>query len=1008
MAVQGQTEERFLVHELTAQAGSEVVIADRIGVLNINFPSPSPVTPIDPFATVPPLPPSFMRRDEVTKPIIEKLLSKREGVLALTSVQGMGGVGKTVVAADLCHSPEIRNAFPDGILWFTVGRQSELSSADLVQQMAQALNQKFAVYNRAAYQTLLKDKAVLVVLDDVWALADVESFLIGPGRSRLLYTSRDQGLAGSLGAESQNVDILKDDQARLFLSQRSGRHPMPEPQASQILDECSGLVLGLAMVGGALEGKPDSEWSRISALLQNGRRLKKVGVRPVGFGHENLHACIAASVDALNPDDRDRYLKLAVLLEDMLAPWELLQALWGGEKMDVEGVMQLLVDRSLASRDAEGSIRLHDFQLDYVRSEHLYPGALKLQHAALLRSVHVIRPHPEQFATQINGRLLAHKSEQGLATFLQNIEDNASRPRLWPLWPALEPAGSATLRVLEGHTRRVNSVAFSANGQCAVSASADQTVRVWDLKGNEPQRILEGHPSTIYSVAISANGERIVSGSEDNKVRVWDPESDEPPRVLEGHTGAVYLVAITANGERAVSGSGDGTVCVWELNSSQSPRILGGHTGSVHAVAISANGKRVVSGSSDGTVWVWELNSSQSPRVLRGHSGAVHAVATSAKGERVISASSDGTVCVWELNGSQPSHVLTVQTDGVRPDALSAEVERAISVLDDNTLRVWDPKRSEPTRGLEGYRGPVNAVAISANGERGISGDRDVSGEHVISGTHDVALNVWDLKGNDPPRVLKGRFGSFLAVSVSANGERLVSVSADYKARVWEVKDGDSPRVLKGHSGFVRAVAISANGKRVVSGSSDGTVWVWELNSSQPRPWYLRGSRPRPRVLNGHSGSVRAVAISANGERAVSTSDDKTLRVWNLKGSQPPRVLECHSGPDSAIAISANGECAISVSAIKAAVHIWNLNGSQQPRVLEGHAGLINAVAISANGKRAVLASDDKTLRVWDLENGGCLASFTCDAGVLSCAWGADCIFAGDRDGKVHLLRWDE
>jgi WD40 repeat protein len=80
----------------------------------------------------------------------------------------------------------------------------------------------------------------------------------------------------------------------------------------------------------------------------------------------------------------------------------------------------------------------------------------------------------------------------------------------------------------------------------------------------------------------------------------------------------------------------------------------------------------------------------------------------------------------------------------------------------------------------------------------------------------------------------------------------------------------------------------------------------------------------------------------------------------------------------------------------------------QAPRVLEGHTGGVNAVALTADGKRAVSGSYDHTLRVWDLDGGRCLAAFTCDFSVYTCAWAGGRIAAGDSGGQLHLLAWEE
>jgi WD40 repeat protein len=125
--------------------------------------------------------------------------------------------------------------------------------------------------------------------------------------------------------------------------------------------------------------------------------------------------------------------------------------------------------------------------------------------------------------------------------------------------------------------------------------------------------------------------------------------------------------------------------------------------------------------------------------------------------------------------------------------------------------------------------------------------------------------------------------------------------------------------------------------------------------------WDLESGR-EVRTLAGHSDVVNGVAVSADGRRAVSASDDDTLKVWDLESGR-------------------------------------------ELRTLAGHSGWVYGVGVSADGRRAVSASWDQTLKVWDLETGALVTTFTCDAAARCCAFaGARRIVAGDAGGRVHFL----
>ena len=110
-------------------------------------------------------------------------------------------------------------------------------------------------------------------------------------------------------------------------------------------------------------------------------------------------------------------------------------------------------------------------------------------------------------------------------------------------------------------------MAVTADGRRAVSASWDQTLKVWDLETGSELRTLAGHTAWVRGVAVTADGRRAVSASDDKTLKVWDLETGSELRTLAGHTAGVMGVAVTADGRRAVSASDDQTLKVWDLES---------------------------------------------------------------------------------------------------------------------------------------------------------------------------------------------------------------------------------------------------------------------------------------------------------------------------------------------------------------------------------------------------------------------------------------------------------
>ncbi|HEX9112548.1 MAG TPA: hypothetical protein VF845_13795 [Terriglobales bacterium] len=103
----------------------------------------------------------------------------------------------------------------------------------------------------------------------------------------------------------------------------------------------------------------------------------------------------------------------------------------------------------------------------------------------------------------------------------------AHRPWLRPLTPSLTAPGGPLIRTLEGHKKSVFDVMITPNGHLAVSASGDQTLRVWDLENGQTLRTLEGHKDRVSAAAVTPDGLRAVSGSYDRTLRLWDLENGQ-------------------------------------------------------------------------------------------------------------------------------------------------------------------------------------------------------------------------------------------------------------------------------------------------------------------------------------------------------------------------------------------------------------------------------------------------------------------------------------------------
>jgi cytochrome c len=196
---------------------------------------------------------------------------------------------------------------------------------------------------------------------------------------------------------------------------------------------------------------------------------------------------------------------------------------------------------------------------------------------------------------------------------------------------------------------------------------------------------------------------------------------------------------------------------------------------------------------------------------------------------------------------------------------------------------------------------------------------------------------------------------------------------------------------LRGHGGPVRALAISSDGQTAVTGSFDSTAIRWSLTRNAAE-----------QVLRFHADAVNAVVLLRDG-RAATAGADGRIAIWTPGNALPDAVLEGHTAPIAALALSPDGAILASASWDQT-VRLWPLAGGV-PRVLEGHTQNVNGVAFAPDGRTLVSVSYDQSVRIWPLSGPPTPTVVAMPSPLNAVAVGGDGeIAAGGADGKLYFL----
>jgi WD40 repeat protein len=197
------------------------------------------------------------------------------------------------------------------------------------------------------------------------------------------------------------------------------------------------------------------------------------------------------------------------------------------------------------------------------------------------------------------------------------------------------------------HKSIVRSIQVIEDANKLISASNDETIKIWDLQSGECLKTLNEH--SVSRVLIYKNN-KFISGSYNNKIKMWDLESFKCIETLNNNSAVFSLLLLSD--KILASGLFDGTINIWNLNEKKIVKSIKAHETWIRCLIKSKDSSKLISGSGDSKIKIWDSNNFELLKELTGHFSYISCLKM-LNDETILSGSGDETIKIWKIDSGK-------------------------------------------------------------------------------------------------------------------------------------------------------------------------------------------------------------------------------------------------------------------------------------------------------------------------------------------------------------------
>lgn len=571
-----------------------------------------------------------------------------------------------------------------------------------------------------------------------------------------------------------------------------------------------------------------------------------------------------------------------------------------------------------------------------------------------------------------------------------------------------------------------------------VAGTRSLLILQWNLTTMEKVHSWKAHQAPVLSLSIDKKyGRFVATASADSSIRVWDLQEKFCTHYFTGHRGVVSFVKLVedSDGEmKCISGGGmDGSIRIWDLKRKTCEAVLTGvHTSLIKQVEVSPDYRYLLSIAREQVFCVWSLETKklvstvpvneilECGNFMKDQNGDCNVVLTG--GEKGLLRSWDwkkGKMIMEmkETSKEMPkiSHVVAASSDLV----LYADGNHAIWEVAPDTLA----KKSMKLMG--NFEEIIDLCLVGKENLAIASSSPDIHLAEIDTKTGSLKKDSIVALSSHSDTIMCLDADSVVGDSVSSE-TLMVSGSKDESIKVWTInKDGDKTSIkcvgeCLGHVGTIQGVKLSkkhdGNGndsnslfinRFLVSVAADRTLKRWNLTP------YLKKADKKSMfsfsavfTVTAHEKDINCVEISPKEDMIATGSQDKRVKIWNSSTGEPIAELKGHKRGITSIAFTPGDSTIMATSSGDKTIKLWSLSDFTCAKTFEGHTNSVLQTLFITNGTQILSSGSDGLIKLWKISDSSCIQTIDVHEDriwALTCIESEqDCtIFSGSADGVV-------